>query len=274
MTPKEKLLLSRSNTEASKKTAWVGSLILFILLLVCYIVISNIRHIDNPQDKIVPSLLQLGQGIKNSLSPNEAGVIPLLVDTTSSLARFFVGLILATLVGIFFGVILGIFPLVESLFARFILYFDKIPPLALLPIIFIFSGLGESTKILLIVIGVSPSIILDIYLHVKAFPKEQIIKAITLGANKYKIITKVILPQISPIIINIVRLNLINVWLFLIAAESIAASEGLGYRIFLVRRYLAMDIIIPYVLWIALLSFLIDNMLAKIVEYKYHWYNK
>ena len=271
---KVKKIFWQSNNDINRKSALFNSLILFILLIICYVVISDLRHISNPQDKIFPSLQQIEQGVKNSLTLNEAGVISLLADTSSSLMRFFIGIILATAVGVFFGIGLGVFPFLESLFSRFILYFDKVPPLALLPIIFIFSGLGEPTKILLIVIGVSPSITLDIYLRVKAFPKEQIIKAITLGANKYKIITKVILPQISPAIINIVRLNLINVWLFLIAAESIAASEGLGYRIFLVRRYLAMDIIIPYVLWIAFLSFFIDGVLAKWAKYQYPWYNK
>lgn len=271
---KGKILFWQSGNKQTILPAWVGSLVLFVLLIICYVVISDLRHVGNPQDKIFPSLQQMGQGIKNSLTPNEGGTVPLLADTLSSILRFSVGIILATVIGIFCGIGLGVFLFVESLFARFILYFGKVPPLALLPIIFIFSGLGEFTKILLIIIGVSPSITIDIYLRVKAFPKEQIIKAVTLGANNYKIITKVILPQISPAIINIVRLNLINVWLFLIAAESIAASEGLGYRIFLVRRYLAMDIIIPYVLWIAFLSFFIDSVLAKWAKYRYPWYNK
>ena len=54
------------------------------------------------------------------------------------------------------------------------------------------------------------------------------------------------------------RLALGPAWLFLIAAEAIASESGLGYRIFLVRRYLAMDVILPYVAWITLLAFLID----------------
>jgi NitT/TauT family transport system permease protein len=68
-----------------------------------------------------------------------------------------------------------------------------------------------------------------------------------------------------------VRLNLKGAWLFLIAAESIAATEGLGYRIFVVRRYLAMDIIIPYVLWIALLAFLVDLALRLWVTKGFRW---
>ncbi len=59
-----------------------------------------------------------------------------------------------------------------------------------------------------------------------------------------------VLPQIWPRLIDSLRLTLGSAWLFLIAAEAIASTEGLGYRIFLVRRYLAMDVILPYVVWI------------------------
>ena len=58
------------------------------------------------------------------------------------------------------------------------------------------------------------------------------------------------------------RLSLGPAWLFLIAAEAIASTDGLGYRIFLVRRYLSMDVILPYVAWITLLAWLTDELLA------------
>ena len=61
-----------------------------------------------------------------------------------------------------------------------------------------------------------------------------------------------------PRLIDLLRLSLGPAWLFLIAAEAIAAEVGLGYRIFLVRRYLAMDVILPYVAWITLLAVAID----------------
>jgi NitT/TauT family transport system permease protein len=61
-------------------------------------------------------------------------------------------------------------------------------------------------------------------------------------------------------------------WLFLIASEAIASQDGLGYRIFLVRRYLSMDVIIVYVAWITLLAFIADFALRKWVSVRYPWY--
>ena len=69
------------------------------------------------------------------------------------------------------------------------------------------------------------------------------------------------------------RLSLGSAWLFLIAAEAIAAQEGLGYRIFLVRRYLSMDIILPYVVWIATLAFMLDFILRKISVRSFPWFH-
>ncbi|HCP03143.1 MAG TPA: lipid kinase, partial [Pseudomonas sp.] len=87
---------------------------------------------------------------------------------------------------------------------------------------------------------------------------EQLVKAQTLGANTSQIMVRVLLPQLMPKLIDAVRLSLGAGWLFLIAAEAIAATDGLGYRIFLVRRYMSMDVILPYVAWITLLAFLFD----------------
>jgi NitT/TauT family transport system permease protein len=81
------------------------------------------------------------------------------------------------------------------------------------------------------------------------------------------------LPQVLPRLIDALRLSLGSAWLFLIAAEAIAATDGLGYRIFLVRRYLSMDIILPYVAWITFLAFLLDWSLAKTSKKIFPWYH-
>ena len=85
-------------------------------------------------------------------------------------------------------------------------------------------------------------------------------------------IYRIVMPQVMPRLIDNIRLALGAAWLFLIAAEAIAATEGLGYRIFLVRRYLAMDVILPYVFWIVALGFTFDWLLRRFVARRYGWY--
>jgi len=80
--------------------------------------------------------------------------------------------------------------------------------------------------------------------------------------------------QVLPRLVDAVRLSLGAAWLFLIAAEAIASTEGLGYRIFLVRRYLAMDVILPYVAWITLLAYLTDYVLRLVSRLAFPWYGE
>ena len=147
-----------------------------------------------------------------------------------------------------------------------------VPPLAILPILFICFGLGELSKVMLIIIGITPFLIRDLQMQVMAIPHEQLVKAQTLGGHSGQILVRVILPQLLPRLLDALRLSLGAAWLFLIAAEAIAATEGLGYRIFLMRRYMAMDVILPYVAWITLLAFLLDWLLRMLSRRCFPWY--
>jgi len=126
---------------------------------------------------------------------------------------------------------------------------------------------------MLIIIGICPILIRDLQQRTQSLPVEQLLKAQTLGANSWQIMIRVVLPQILPPLISAVRLTLGSAWLFLIAGEAIAATEGLGYRIFLIRRYLAMDVILPYVLWIAVLAFVMDAILRLLSTRLFPWYH-
>lgn len=146
-----------------------------------------------------------------------------------------------------------------------------IPPLAILPILLILLGTGEASKVGLVALGTAPVMIRDLALRVRALPEELIIKAQTLGASSWQLALRIVWPMAAPRLVDALRLQLGPAWLFLIAAEAIAATEGLGYRIFLVRRYLAMDIILPYVAWITLLAFASDRLLALLSRRLFPW---
>jgi len=86
------------------------------------------------------------------------------------------------------------------------------------------------------------------------------------------VILRLVLPQLLPRLLISLRLVLGSAWLFLIAAEAIASTDGLGYRIFLVRRYMAMDVILPYVAWITLLAWAMDFSLRRLTQLLFPWY--
>ncbi len=253
---------------------WLLAVIPFLLVLIIYSVASDLRHRDNPHDKLLPTFTQMADAVKRMAFTEDrrSGHYLMVQDTLSSLQRLLTGVFLAALVGLLLGLNMGLFPGVDALLRSFITFISMIPPLAILPIIFISFGVDETAKIMLIFLGIFPIITRDIYLAVQQLPKEQITKALTLGASQLALAYRIILPQILPRLIDTLRLALGAAWLFLIAAEAISSTDGLGYRIFLVRRYLAMDVILPYVLWITLLGFTMDWGLRMLLRWRFKWY--
>ena len=245
----------------------------FVILTAAYLVGSSARLAANPGDKLLPSPATLARTVhRYAFEEDErTGDILLWADTAASLKRLASGLAFSALLGVIFGVAIGVIPYVRATLAPFIAVVSLIPPLAVLPILFIVAGLGELAKVLLIVIGVAPVIVRDLALRASELPAEQMVKAQTLGASTWQLLLRVVLPQTWPRLIDALRLSLGSAWLFLIASEAIASTDGLGYRIFLVRRYLAMDVILPYVAWITLLAFTMDALLRLLRSRAFPW---
>lgn len=239
-----------------------------------YAVASAIRLATNPTDKLLPSFALIGRAIGRvafSADPR-TGEFLFWTDTIASLERILAALVIATALALVFGLVVGMLPYVRALMSSFVGAVSMVPPLALLPILFIALGLGETAKVTLIVIGIAPVMTRDLAARVGELPREQVVKAETLGASSWQLALRVVLPQVLPRLIDALRLALGPAWLFLIAAEAIAAEGGLGYRIFLVRRYLAMDVILPYVAWITLLAAAMDWLLARLRRALFPWF--
>jgi NitT/TauT family transport system permease protein len=245
----------------------------FALAFIAYAVGSDIRLSANPQDKLLPAPSTIFETARVLMTEPDkrSGEILFWSDTVTSLRRLGLGVAIASLIGLAAGLVIGLIPWMRATFLGFVAVLSMVPPLAVLPILFIILGLGEVSKVALIVIGITPFLVRDIAQRVIELPRELIVKAETLGASSLTIAMRVALPQILPRLIQAVRLALGPAWLFLIAAEAIASEAGLGYRIFLVRRYLAMDVILTYVAWITLLGFIIDRLLAQISRRAFQW---
>lgn len=263
------------NLQPQPATRWLLTLLPFVLLLLLYMAASSARLADNPDDKLLPAMGSFVDAINRmAFEPDKrSGDYLLWVDTASSLTRLLLGVGISALAGLVFGILTGAIPFVRAPLSPLITFLSLIPPMAVLPILFIVFGMDELAKVMLIIIGIAPWLIRDMQQRVLEIPSEQLIKAQTLGANSWQIILRVMLPQVLPRLLASVRLALGSAWLFLIAAEAIAATEGLGYRIFLVRRYLAMDVILPYVIWITLLAFCLDYILKKISLWCFPWFH-
>lgn len=311
-----------------KKTSAIVPWLLFAGVLVLYCTASYIRNKENPDDRMIPTGIQIVDGAKRSIyDPDTSNNLDslvvrgdtvcikdfvgdpqstmgkfkqfyvsfyrafhdrnnperwfnasskemiLLIDTIVSAQRFLISLAIIFVLALFLGILMRI-PLVDLLLYRFILFIDKINPIALLPILFIVFGTDELAKVVLIVVAVVPGLILDTYLRVKAYPSELVTKSMTLGAGTFGILFKTILPRIFPEFLDSLRLKFKDIITYLMIGETLSAVAGLGYRVFLMKRWIAMDIIIPYVIWISLLAFTADLLVRIWIKKKYPWFNK
>jgi len=278
------------HSHPSRSAGLILSWFLFAAGIVSYFYVAQARHRDNPDDRVMPTVTQMVRAFQDAvLKPAEEEEVlegaesqPMITrirasmlwkDTMATSRRFLISVAL-----LFPAVVLGLhmamFPYLGALFLRFFQFFDKIVALSLLPIIFIAFGIDELSKIMLIVIGVTPTIILDTFNLSKGVPREQIVKAFTLGAGDFAITYRIIFKQILPRVLNSIRLNLKAIMLFLFAGEMIASNDGLAYRIALLRRHMGMDTIIPYVLWVALLLFLVDVGMNTLNRKLHPWFQE
>ena len=249
------------------------SMLPFILVVCAYLYYSHARLLENPGDKLLPAPTTIAATVHRFAFEEDerSGAYLFWTDTRASLQRLLVALSISARGGLCLGLAIGVLPYLRAAVAPFVAAVSLIPPLAILPILFIVVGLGEVAKVTLIVVGVAPIIVRDLAMRTAELPSEQIIKAQTLGASTWQLVIRVVLPQMWPRLIDALRLSLGSAWLFLIAAEAIASTEGLGYRIFLVRRYLAMDVILPYVAWITVLAFTMDWLLRMLRAKAFAW---
>jgi NitT/TauT family transport system permease protein len=277
----------RIHAQPGRTAVWTLSWFLFALGIVSYFYVAQARHRENPDERVMPTVGQMVHGFSDAaLKPAEEEEVQaasgtslfsrfrssmLWKDTEASGRRFLISVALL-FPAVLLGLHMAMFPVIGAFFLRFILFFDKIVALSLLPILFIAFGIDELSKIMLIVVGVAPTIILDTFNLSKGVPREQIVKGFTLGANDFSITYRIVFKQILPRVFNSIRLNLKAVMLFLFAGEMIASTDGLAYRIALLRRHMGMDTIIPYVLWVALLLFLVDFAMNKVNHKLHPWF--
>lgn len=275
----------RIDAQPARIPAWVLSWFLFAAGIAVYFYAAQQRHRENPDDRVMPTISQMTRAFQDAAAkPVEGDDAPqslwsrvrgsmLATDTLATARRFLISVALL-FPAVLLGLHMAMFPYFGAFFLRFFQFFDKIVALSLLPILFIAFGIDELSKIMLIVIGVAPTIILDTVNLTRSVPREQIVKGFTLGAGDFAITYRIVLKQIWPRVLNSIRLNLKAVMLFLFAAEMIASTDGLAYRIALLRRHMGMDTILPYVLWVALLLFAVDLGMSTLNRKLHPWFQE
>ncbi|MGC9417640.1 MAG: ABC transporter permease subunit [Rhodovulum sp.] len=184
-----------------------------------------------------------------------------------STARVFGAFLLACAVGIPLGLAMGISPVMRGIFDPPIEFYRPIPPLAYLPLMIIWFGIGETSKVLLIFLSVFAPVALGARAGVRSAAIEQIHAAYSCGASRTQVIRHVILPSALPEILTAMRIGIGFGWTTLVAAEMVAATQGLGYMVLTASQFLQTSTVIMGIVVIAAIAYAFD-LLMRFVERK------
>lgn len=195
----------------------------------------------------------------------------LLQHTLASLWRVFAALIAAILVGVPVGLAIGISRIGRGVFDPLLEFLRPIPPLAYLPLIIIWFGIGEPSKILVIAIAMLAPVALSTAAGVRGVSRERVDAARSLGATRAQVIRHVILPSALPSILTGLRIALGAGWSTLVAAELVAATRGLGFMIQSAAQFLVTDVVVMGILVIAIIAFALEFVIRRIERVLVPW---
>lgn len=185
----------------------------------------------------------------------------LFSDLAISAYRIFTAFLLATVMALPLGILMGTSKYVEASTQPFIDFVRYMPVVAFVPLSILWVGTGEEQKFLIIWMGTFFQQVLMVADAVRQTPRSLIDVGETLGLRNPKILTRIVLRSSAPQIWNALRITLGWAWTWLVVAELVAATSGMGFRIVLAQRYLQTDTIFGYVIILGLLGLISDQIM-------------
>ncbi len=195
----------------------------------------------------------------------------LLKDVSISIYRVMGGFMLAMIVALPLGLMIGTFRPIQAFFEPVIEFARYLPAVAFVPLVILWVGIDEGSKIAIIWIGTFFQMVLMISEDVRRVPKAQIEAAQTMGATREEIITRVILKSALPSIVDSLRVTMGWAWTYLVVAELVAANSGLGYAILKAQRFLQTDKIFVGILLIGLIGLVMDQLFRWVHRRRFPW---
>lgn len=192
----------------------------------------------------------------------------------ASLGRIGLALLAAVLTAIPLGIAIGRNRIARGIFDPLIEFYRPIPPLAYLPLIVIWCGIGELSKVLLIYLAIFAPIAIATATGVRNVDPARLRAAQSLGATQAQLIRHVILPSALPDILTGVRIGLGVGWSTLVAAELVAATRGLGFMVQSAAQFLVTDVVVLGILVIALIAFALELGLRALQRKLVPWHGQ
>ena len=198
----------------------------------------------------------------------------LLEHTLASLQRVLIGFFFGALVGIPLGYAMGLTNWARGWFDPIVEFMRPVPPLALIPLMIIWFGIGEKSKIILLFLAALWIMAIAARSGVSGVAIAKVHAAYSLGASKWQILRKVIIPNSLPEIFTGARVAMGVCWGTVVAAELVAAEKGLGMMIMVASKFQLTDIVIVGIILIGIIGFLIDVVIRFLEAWLVPWKGK
>ncbi|CAJ1798744.1 Putative aliphatic sulfonates transport permease protein SsuC [Aeromonas hydrophila] len=192
----------------------------------------------------------------------------------ASLQRILIALAAATLCGVTVGLAMGLSPTLRGMLDPLIELYRPVPPLAYLPLMVIWFGIGETSKVLLIYLAIFAPVAMATLAGVQGARQVRLRAAQALGANRWQVLWYVIVPGALPDILTGLRIGLGVGWSTLVAAELIAATRGVGFMVQAAGEFLATDVVLAGILVIALIAFTLELGLRALQRRLTPWHGE
>lgn len=188
----------------------------------------------------------------------------LWTDAGISIYRMLVGFLIASALAIPIGIMIGCFKTWEAAIEPFVDFVRYMPVVAFVPLTILWAGTSDIQKFVIIFIGTFFQQVLMVMDSVKRVPTDFVGLGRTLGMSETKILRRIVLPSALPGIWDTLRISLGWAWTWLVLAELVAATSGLGYRIVVSQRYFQTQTIIGYILLLGLLGLITDQSMKAL----------
>ncbi|WP_377887860.1 ABC transporter permease [Alkalihalobacillus sp. R86527] len=191
-----------------------------------------------------------------------------------TLYRIFLGFLLGAVAALLLGSFVGIYRKAEQLFDPIIQAFRSIPSLAWVPLFILWMGIAEASKVTLIAVGVFFPVYLNVVSGILSVDRQLIEVGKMYGLNSYQLVKRIILPASLPSFLIGLRSGLGLGWMFVVAAELMGASQGLGYLLVLGQNTYSPELIIASIVLFAFLGKVSDALLKKVENRSLHWQDR
>lgn len=260
MSPMNKIKLRKP---IRKSTYIIIAVAGFVVLLGAWFVASEFELVD---PLFLPNPINVvRQLIENCMDGS------LWEDTKISVFRIVMGFLLAAVLGIPLGILCGSFKKCEALLRPLCEFIRYMPVPAFVPLMMVWVGINEMSKIMVIFIGTFFQLVLMVADDTGSVPDDLLASSYTLGAKQRTAVWKVLIPAMLPKLMQTLRMMIGWAWTYLVVAELVAANSGLGYSILKAQRFLQTETIFVGILVIGILGLVTDRLLGLLIKKMFPW---